>query len=110
MRAAEALAAGDLEQARLPVATAVETHDDPEVAFLMALGIASLGDIATALTYLERCVRNGFYAYPTLTRLPLLEPIRDDPRFHALVAWARERRDLARTLFVSEGGARLLHA
>jgi hypothetical protein len=54
-------------------------------------------------------VRGGFYALPALTRFPLFAPIREEPRFRALIAWARERRDLARTLFVAEGGARLLH-
>jgi hypothetical protein len=110
MRAIHALTSRDARAALVPVMAATDAHDDPEVPFVMSLGMAWLGDLATAFTLVERCVRSGFYCLPTLETYPGFAPLRDDPRFVSLREWARERRDAARALFVSEGGERLLRA
>jgi TolB-like protein len=108
--AAQLLAEGDVPAAIPAVMQAVEVHDDPEVAFVMSMGLAGLGEHSVALSLVERAVHGGFYCLPTLERFGPFDPLRDDGRFHALTAWARERRDVAWALFTSEGGERLLRA
>jgi TolB-like protein len=109
-RAALLLAEGSARDAFPVVMQAVDAHDDPEVPFVMSMGMAAVGDHAAALSLVERAVHGGFYCLPTLERFEGFTPLRGDPLFHALAAWARERRDVARGLFVSEGGERLLRA
>lgn len=56
-----------------------------------------LGDTAAALDWLERAVDLGYRGAPVLRSIPVLEPLRDHPRFQALLArvdslLAEERR------------------
>lgn len=52
----------------------------------MAVAELVLGDTAAALAWLERSVDAGYRGAPTLRSIPVLEPLRDHPRFEALLA------------------------
>ncbi|MGQ0647895.1 MAG: protein kinase domain-containing protein [Gemmatimonadaceae bacterium] len=108
MKVASALIARDLARVQEAANDAVKEMDDPEVPFMMALGIAHLGDAESALPFLESAVRRGFFVLPALERFAPFTPIRSDPRFVDLVTFARGKRDEAWALFVAEGGEKLL--
>jgi tetratricopeptide (TPR) repeat protein len=60
------------------------------------------------LDLLGRVVRGGFTVPETMQRDPWLEPLRDEPRFRALIEEARAARNHAGDLLMRSGGGRLL--
>ncbi len=86
----------------------VGLHSDPEAFYGIAAGLAQLGRPARALDILERAVGTGFFVASAFVRDPLLEPLRAEPRFAALVRRAEEGRAAALAAFREAGGDRLL--
>ena len=66
---------------------------DPEASYKIAQAYAVLGDKTSALRVLERSIENGFFPYPYLEADPLLDNLRQEPRFVKLVQVARQRHD-----------------
>jgi hypothetical protein len=52
---------------------------------------AVLGDLCTAMAWLERSVDTGFAPWPFFPVAPHLEHLRDEPAFRRLVAGLEER-------------------
>jgi TolB-like protein/DNA-binding winged helix-turn-helix (wHTH) protein len=61
---------------------------------------AQLGDPVTALHWLSQAAATGFPCYPWYQRDPLLDPIRDDPRFMAFMRELRRSWENARATYV----------
>jgi len=76
---------GDRQRAMAHMAALPATIADPHVLLFGAVVFADLGERSTALTWLERAMRQGLAANE-LTEWIDLDPIRSDPRFAALRA------------------------
>ena len=91
-------AAGDREAARTR-ALAIEhgPYMDHHVAYSLGSVWAQLGDVAEAVRWLQQAAATGFPCYPSLQRDPLLDGIRQHPRFRAFLATLGQRfeRDAA---------------
>ena len=59
--------------------------DDPLVLYNVACAYALLGDTDDAVSTLERAVKNGYFNREWLERDKLLDPVRETPRFRAIV-------------------------
>jgi tetratricopeptide (TPR) repeat protein len=66
---------------------------DPEALYKVGQAFAVLGDKPSALRVLQRSIQNGFFAYPYLSRDPLLNNIRTDAEFGRLLNVARRRHE-----------------
>lgn len=84
---------GDRDEARAIAAEVARTVDpdaaerrvEHQLTDRLAVAHLILGDTAAALDWLERSVDAGLRDAGTLRTLPLLEPLRDHPRFRALL-------------------------
>ncbi|UCG50541.1 MAG: protein kinase [Candidatus Latescibacterota bacterium] len=58
---------------------------DPPVLYFMACFNARFGNLDEAISYLEKCVEAGFSHREWITHDPDMDPLRDHPRFEALM-------------------------
>ena len=58
---------------------------DPEATYKIAQAYAALGDRVSALRTLRGSIDGGFFAYPYIAADPLLDPLRSDPEFTAIL-------------------------
>lgn len=58
---------------------------DHHVAYSIGVAYAQLGDRANAMVWLKRAIETGFPCYPFFVADPLLEPLRNDASFRALL-------------------------
>ena len=72
---------------------------DPEGIYKVAQAYAALGDRASALHMLRHSVGGGFFCYPYFVRDPLLQSLRDEAEFQALMNQARQRHEQFKTTF-----------
>ena len=72
---------------------------DPEARYKIAQAYAVLGDKESALRILQLCVENGFFSYPYFTQDPLLDSLRNEPRFAELMEMARVRHQALKSRF-----------
>ena len=83
--------------ARARIAAIVGAPDmDHHVAYSLGAAFAQLGDSKASLQWLERAATTGFPCAPWFERDPLLNPVRQDPAFVALLTRVREMQDQAR--------------
>lgn len=66
---------------------------DAEAIYKMAQAYAVLGDVSAALRLLRRSIEGGFFCAPYFSDDPLLERLRQETEFAALLALARQRHD-----------------
>lgn len=66
---------------------------DHHVAYSLGVAYGQLGDHAKAVQWLTRAVETGFPCYPFFQTDPLLEPVRGDAAFRALVDDLRRRHE-----------------
>ena len=92
-------AAGDHAAARARV-LGIEhgPYMDHHVAYSLGAAWAQLGDARASIRWLQQAADTGFPCYPWLMRDSLLDPIRREPEFTALIDPLRQRfeRDAAR--------------
>ncbi len=84
--------AGERERALswLPVEALETCWRDNSFSWCVACGYAMLGDLDSALDWLENAVELGFLHHRFLAEIdPILAPLRGDPRFQALMQRAR---------------------
>ncbi|MGE0121839.1 MAG: protein kinase [Vicinamibacterales bacterium] len=81
---------------------------DPEGYVAQAIVLSRLGSHDMAMRLLDAGQDGGFTALHTLVHDPWLAPLRDDPRFGALLQKARARHAEALAVFRAAGGERLL--
>ena len=86
----------------------VELMRDPEGIYYWALMAALIGDADRAFDLLQRTVDRGWMCHQALTREPVLDSIRADPRMAQIVGEMERRHDAAVAVFVDAGGERLL--
>jgi TolB-like protein len=73
---------------------------DAEGIYKLAQAFAVLGDKDSAWHMLRHSIGGGFFCYSYFVRDPLLQSLRDEPEFHALMNQARERHEqFKRTFF-----------
>jgi DNA-binding winged helix-turn-helix (wHTH) protein/TolB-like protein/Tfp pilus assembly protein PilF len=72
---------------------------DPEGMYKISQAYSILGDKPSALRALRRSIEGGFFCYPYFTTDPLLDGLRNEPEFNALLNAARERREAFRSKF-----------
>jgi hypothetical protein len=84
--------------------------DDPESLFMEGWMFCDVGELERGLGYIERGVREGYWAVATLEGSPAFKPLRDEARFQSVLELATERRDGALKAFRAAGGTRLLGA
>jgi serine/threonine protein kinase len=90
-------------QAIFPVHTS-----DPEARFFQAGLLAQLNDAGRALEFLSLALDEGYHCHYALLHQPDLEPLRSHQQFPELVNRATALDRHARTVFVDNGGDRLL--
>ena len=90
------------------VEAAAALHSDPEALYMIAIFFGGLGHKPRAVELLERAVRRGYLVSPALRRDPLLEPLRTEPDFVALIETAEAGRLEAQRAFEDAGGKQLL--
>jgi TolB-like protein len=72
---------------------------DPEMMYKIAQAYAVLGDKSAAIHMLRHSIGGGFFCYPYFARDPLLQNIRGEAEFDALMNQARQRREQFKTTF-----------
>jgi DNA-binding winged helix-turn-helix (wHTH) protein/TolB-like protein len=72
---------------------------DPEATYKIAQAYAMLGDKESALRMLGYSIDNGFFSYPYFQTDPLLDTLRQEPRFARLMNTARTRHEAFRGAF-----------
>jgi hypothetical protein len=72
---------------------------DAEGIYKMAQAYAVLGDKASALHMLQHSIGGGFFCYSYFVRDPLLQSLRDQPEFQALMNQALHRHDQFKAAF-----------
>jgi tetratricopeptide (TPR) repeat protein len=72
---------------------------DAEGMYKVAQAFAVLGDKVSALHMLRHSIGGGFFCYPYFVRDPLLENLRDEPEFQALMNQALQRHQQFRAMF-----------
>ena len=77
---------------------------DAEGIYKVAQAFAALGDKQSALHMLRHAIGGGFFCYPYFERDPLLEQVRNDPEFQALMKQALERHEQFKSTFFSQVG------
>lgn len=76
---------GEAQRAAAVTLETLQKHaDHAEVAYQAALVYALVGEPASALVNVERALERGFQ--PRQFAIPVFAPLRDDPRFQALIA------------------------
>jgi len=75
-------------------------------AYGLGTAYAQLRDPTTALRWLSQAATTGFSCYPWYERDPLLDPIRDDPRFADFMRELRRSWEDARAKYASGSGER----
>ena len=68
-------------------------NDDGEMLYKMAQAYAQLGDKQSALRLFRRTIEANFYPYTYFARDPLLEPVRGEPEYSAVLELARQREE-----------------
>jgi hypothetical protein len=81
---------------------------DPEGLFYLARHLARLGEAGPALDLLERVVVSGYGCYPTMSRDPWLDSLRNTPAFTTLLRRVETLHQDASAGFERLGGAQLL--
>jgi serine/threonine protein kinase len=66
---------------------------DAEGIYKVAQAYAILGDKVSALHMLRHSIGGGFFCYPYFERDPLLQSLRNEPEFRALMKQAQQRHD-----------------
>ena len=66
---------------------------DGEISYKLAQAYAVLGDKPSALRLLRRSIEQGFFCYPYFTSDPLLDNLRGEAEYAALIAPARQRHE-----------------
>ena len=72
---------------------------DAEAVYKIAQTYATIGDKASAIRVLRRSVENGFFPYPYLAADPLLDSLRGEEEFVALLGVARQRHQRFKSEF-----------
>ena len=90
-------------QAAFPVHTS-----DPEARFFKGCLLAKLSDAGRALEFLSLALDEGYHCLYALLHEPDLEPLRSHHRFPELVNRAMVLDRHARTVFLDNGGDRVL--
>lgn len=108
LRAVHAVLDGRGAETVQRVTDLVESFRDPEAHFYGARLLSRVGETDRALDVLERVVGTGFVCEPILRTDPWLDPLRDAPRFEAILSDAAAGRQRAAAVFEEEGGPRLL--
>ena len=72
---------------------------DPELIYKVAQAYAVLGKKTSALHMLRHSIGGGFFCYPYFVRDPLLQSLRGEPEFEALINQARQRHEQFKTTF-----------
>ena len=90
-------------QAIFPVHTS-----DPEARFFNGCLLAKLNDAGRALEFLSLALDEGYHCHYALLHEPDLEPLRSHHQFPELVNRATALDRHARTVFLDNGGDRLL--
>ena len=72
---------------------------DAEGIYKVAQAYAVLGDKPSALHMLEHSIGGGFFCYPYFVRDPLLQNLRNEAGFQALMDQARQRHDQFKASF-----------
>ncbi|HEV8047754.1 MAG TPA: protein kinase [Terriglobales bacterium] len=72
---------------------------DAEGIYKVAQAYAVLGDKPSALHMLEHSIGGGFFCYPYFVRDPLLQNLRNEAEFQALMDQARHRHDQFKVSF-----------
>lgn len=72
---------------------------DPEAIYKVAQAYARLGDKASALRVLRQSVEKGFFPYPYLKSDPLLNELRNEVQFQAVIAVAQKRHEAFKSAF-----------
>jgi hypothetical protein len=83
---------------------------DPEAAFDTATLLATLEEPERAFQVLSSALDKGYHCHYALLHNPGLESLRSDSRFTNLLNRALEMSRRARTVFLDNGGDRLLGA
>jgi non-specific serine/threonine protein kinase len=93
-------AAGDRSAARAR-ALAVEkgSYMDHHVAYSLGAAWAQLGDVTASVKWLQNAADTGFPCYTWMTRDRLLDPIRTQPEFTALLERLRQRYEQDRARY-----------
>jgi len=100
----------EYESGRRAISTLLEypVFTDPEGWYYWAIVSVGLRDHERALTLLRRAVDTGWHCPRALERAVLLDPIRREPAFTAIVERAREGHDSAARAFTEADGHRIL--
>jgi hypothetical protein len=72
---------------------------DAEGIYKVAQAYALLGERRGAVRVLRRAIEGGFFCYPYFTTDPLLDPVRAEAEFPALMEMARARHEEFRRKF-----------
>ena len=99
----KALEALNRAQTAFPVHTS-----DPEARFFQGCLLAELNDIGRALEFLSVAIDEGYHCLYALLHEPNLEPLRSQRQFPKLLHRATELDSHARSVFLTNGGDRLL--
>jgi DNA-binding winged helix-turn-helix (wHTH) protein/TolB-like protein len=87
-------ATGMPTQARAHVDEVLRSAEmDHHIAYSLGAALGQLGDKEAAVAWLERAADTGFPCYPWFKRDPLLDPLRGDPKFVALLARLQNAND-----------------
>jgi TolB-like protein/DNA-binding winged helix-turn-helix (wHTH) protein len=99
-------ARGEASEARLLASrVAVEPHLNHHAAYGLGAAYAQLGEPATALRWLSQAAATGFSCYPWYRDDPLLDPLRDEPRFVAFIGQLRRSWEFARSHYAVDAPA-----
>lgn len=74
---------------------------DPEAMYKIAQAYALLGDKPAALRMLSQSIKGGFFCYPYIKVDPLLDSIRDQSDYAALLEIARNSHEAFRSRFLT---------
>ncbi len=72
---------------------------DPEARYKIAQAYAVLGDKESALRILQLSVENGFFSHPYFATDPLLDSLRNEPKFAELMKMAQRRHEALKSNF-----------
>jgi serine/threonine protein kinase/tetratricopeptide (TPR) repeat protein len=90
--------------------SSLRVMDDPEAIFQMGRLLCDVGETDEGVKHLERAVRRGYFAVPTLVAGREFDRVREDASFLAVLAEAQAGRRQALAAFRDAGGERLLGA